>query len=217
MISANRDSRARRSARSKRRALHQTLYGGMCAQGMAQPGQVIPHQQVDEILVVEVVQEGEVVLGDLGIAQGDKQLTESRVGVDHARGVGAQATAQQLPALVRVFGHGAQPGEQFEQRVGDAAAVVQPGPQPLGIVCELFEQYRGEVDHHTHCRVRLEMCRHVAVVLERMQVDPGQGVVAVKGLAVPGLVHVPAEYEAQAWCAHLTRARSADAGPSVRE
>src|ERR1700688_4044793 len=62
---------------------------------------------------------------------------------------------------------------------------------------ELLDQHRREVDHRARSRRRLQVRRHVHVVLDRVQIGPRQYVLTAQGIAVLWLVHVPQEHDGQ--------------------
>ena len=64
-----------------------------------------------------------------------------------------------------------------------------------GVVLELVEQHRDEIDHRPHAGMALQVRRHVRVVLDRVQVDPGQTVLAGAAVAEIRLVHVPEQHQ----------------------
>ena len=63
---------------------------------------------------------------------------------------------------------------------------------------ELLDEHRREIHHGARGRLRLQMRRHVDVVLDGVQVRPGQHVLAREGIAILRLVHVPQQHDRQA-------------------
>src|SRR5690606_5927515 len=94
--------------------------------------------------------------------------------------------------------------QQTEERVTEGPAL-----ELRGVVLDLFRQHGHEIHHRTHLWVAFQMVCHVAVVLERVQVNPGQDEFWRAGtamVAVVRLVHVPQQYKIDSMHACLTYA-----------
>ncbi len=192
--------------------LHQALCQRRLLQRMAEPGEVIPGQQVEEILIGKI---GEMPLdalvadaGGVGGADHAQQAVKCRIGMDHARGMAALAVVDDAQALGRVRRNRLDAGQQVEHGVLGRGALVQQVSQLQRIVVELLEQNRGEIDHHPHLRVALQVRRHVAVVLHAVQVHPRQVIGAVQPVTVIGLVHVPRQHDVERFSRHSRSAVS---------
>jgi hypothetical protein len=120
------------------------------------------------------------------------QMPVVRIGRQHGGVIAAEAGVEQQPAVVIADGFHVGYGQQAQQRVAEVAAL-----ELCRIVFELFEQYRHEIDHGTDLRMALQVRGHVAVVLQAVQIGPGQHEVAVAVIAVIRLVHVPEEDEVE--------------------
>ena len=156
--------------------------------GLPEPRQVIPDRQIVDELIRGV--------GDaLGRTErlGDRRQLEVRTeALDHVLAVPAQAGAQQRQALGRRARHRVRP-EEREHRIGQRRTGLQMlGDAPCDLL-ELLDEQRGEVDHRARGRVRLQVRRHVGVILDGVQVGPRQRVLAGERIAVLRLVHVPQE------------------------
>ena len=99
--------------------------------------------------------------------------------------------------------HVEQPGLLFRrqlQRVGHRRNA-QQGVAPLaagklfGVVGNLVEQHGHEIDRAANVRVMLEVRRHVGVILDGVQENPGQQELAGFRMAIIRLVHVPEKGE----------------------
>ena len=175
--------------------LQQCLDARQLFQRVAQPGDVVPSQQVQKELLVHI---GQTVFVDPFAVERHhhvEQAAKTRVDVDHQWCVRAPAGAYDLDTFSRIRRYRFNACEQVQQRIRKAACGLQVPLELLSIVVELFEQNRCEVHHAAHLRVRFQVSRHVYIVLQRMQIDPGQAIVAVLALAVPGLVHMPTQHQ----------------------
>ena len=169
--------------------------------GLPGPGEVVPRDQVGEIGRRQIRQRRFVLALD-----DPEQVVQPLIALklrDHVEVVAAEAGVEQQLAL-----GGAEPaeirlGQQPEQWVAPV-----PGGKLLGVVLELVEQHRDEIHHGVDTRMALEVSRHVGVVLERVQVAPGQRELAARVVAVVGLVHVPQENDLERAAAHPITARS---------
>ena len=119
--------------------------------------------------------------------------------------MGASAGLHQFPAALGVVGNGRGPGEHAQHAVVHAVACVQKLPYLVRVVCQLFKKHRCKIHHGFHMWMALQVGRHVVIVLDAVQVDPGQLIAAVESFPVVWLVHVPAQGQIQfsAHCASV--------------
>ncbi len=166
-------------------------------QPVAAPGEVIPHEQIHEILLIQIGKQHFLSRLSVGAGKLLQQRVEMWVGIDHARGMCPAAGLDQFPAFVDVWRDGGGASQQVEQWVGGGCAIVQKRFDLLRIVVQLLQQHRRKVHHGLHPGIFFQMIRHVIVVLDAMQVDPGQLVIAIQPFSVVGLVHMPAQNQVQ--------------------
>ena len=157
------------------------------------PGQVIPDQEVGEKLVVDV--EVRLVVATEPVGQVD-ELPQAGEAIDEMGLVGLVAGEDQLPAPGQVQGQ-PRTGEGGQQGVMDALAGGQPSLDLPRVILDLFQQHRGEIDHGAGQGLGLQVRGHVRIVLEGMEIDPGQVVLATVRPPVVRLVHVPAQHHRQ--------------------
>ena len=153
------------------------------------PGEVVPDQQIDQKLIVEITHGIGVfqrVPGQLS------QFVEMPETFDQPVFVCTQTCLQDIASSLHIHRQ-AGAGQGGQQRVPDQLATLEPGIELLYIIVDLFQQHRGEIDHRPGIRVVLQVGGHVRIVLDPMQIDPGQMIVALTRPFVIGLVHMPAE------------------------
>jgi len=161
---------------------------------LAQPGEVVPHQQVDEELLADV-DAGFRVLEKT--ARHFRQPAVGDVAADQGLFIGAQALAEQLQPLTTI-GRQHRIGQRRQQGVADTLAVGEEGLDLAGVIVQLLQQGGGEIDHRARLRLGLEMGRHVGVILDGVQIGPRQLILAVRAVAILRLMHVPAQHHVQA-------------------
>ena len=162
------------------------------AHRLAEPGEVVPGDEVGEVAaIVEVAPAFRVGVGP---ARQVDQPAVGREAVDHPARVGASARRDQLVLLVRV-GRRRGRRERLQQRIANRGAVGERRVDLARVILELVEQHRREVDHRPGARLGLEVRGHVHVVLDAVQVGPGLAVDAARRVEVLRLVHVPAEHD----------------------
>jgi hypothetical protein len=66
-----------------------------------------------------------------------------------------------------------------------------------GVVLQLEEQRRYQVEGLPDCRKVFQQRDHIIVSLESMESHPGKGILSAEGVAVIGLVHMPKEGDVQ--------------------
>jgi hypothetical protein len=159
------------------------------------PGQVIPDQKIMQVLVVHIMHA-------IGIFQETaRQIRQLPVGgktIDHASAVGAQTGMQQIHTLLgRLRQAGFRQGRQ--QGVAYGFAIAQEGMHLCRVVGDLFQENGCEVHHGPCTRHRFQVGSHVGVVLDGVQVGPGQMVLAGQQVTILGLVHMPAQDHLQAF------------------
>ncbi|OGA64861.1 MAG: hypothetical protein A3F77_05755 [Betaproteobacteria bacterium RIFCSPLOWO2_12_FULL_67_28] len=125
-----------------------------------------------------------------------RELPVGRKGLDHAVVVGVKALRERVLPLDAGERRGLLARQQPQQRIAQHAA-----RELRAVILQLIEQHRREVDHGAHL-VALEMPRHVGVVLDGVQIDPRQGELSARVVAVIRLVHVPQQHQVQAARAH---------------
>ena len=130
-------------------------------------------------------------LGEIG------QLTKPGKTVDELLLIGPQAGAEQFTSIGSLKRQ-AGTGKGRQQWITDQLAVLQPGLDLRPIIGQLLQQDRGKIDHRPCLRVRLQMGRHIHIVLYAVQIDPRQLVVTMIRPPVVRLVHVPAQHHLQA-------------------
>ena len=147
---------------------------------------MIPGQQVSQVLSGKITETGWFALQqriDL------VQAMVRRVRLHHHLVIAAKAAVENQLALSIADRFCILDSEKAQQRVANVAA-----GELVGVVLELVEQNRNEVEHATGARVRFQMRRHVAVVLEGVQVGPGEGEITGGVIAIVWLVHMPTEH-----------------------
>ena len=158
------------------------------------PCQVVPDQEVSQKLVVNIKLGLVVVAEPVGQVDEFPQAGEA---VDEMGLVGLAAGGDEVPASGHIQGQ-PRTGEGGQQGVPDACAGRQPGLDLPGIVLDLLQQDRGEIDHGASLGLGLQVRGHVRVILEGVEVDPRQVELAAARSPVVRLVHVPAQYHRQA-------------------
>jgi len=58
----------------------------------------------------------------------------------------------------------------------------------------LFQQHRREVHHRTGIRVGFQVRSHVHIILDAVQIDPGEQELPIAVILIIRLVHMPAKY-----------------------
>ncbi len=110
--------------------------------------------------------------------------------LDHSQVFDAQTALREQCALLRAHWFRRIARKQPQQGVAQFSAL-----ELVGVILQLVEQHRHPVDHRAHARMVLEMPGHVCVILDRMQVHPGQRELAASLVAVIRLVHVPNQHQ----------------------
>jgi len=129
-----------------------------------------------------------VLAADVG-----QQVAQAAIGgegFEHGRGVAAEGHVEQPFALGGRQAVGFRPAGDAQQRVAPLAT-----GELFGVILDLVEQYGHEIDRAADGRVALQVSRHVGVVLDGVQEDPGQQELAAVRMPVVRLVHVPEEGE----------------------
>ena len=140
--------------------------------GFGQPGEVIPDQQICNELVVVIRQRFGVFNNGARHACKHFVFVET---IDQAVFIGAQAIFQQSQAFLRIFGdHRIR--QRAQQRVAQAGTMLQIARQLAGVILDLLQQHRGEIDHRARLRFVFDMRHHVDIILDRMQISPRQAV-----------------------------------------
>jgi hypothetical protein len=184
----------RELAAARGEARHQRI---AAPHGLPEPRQVMPDGQILNELIGGVgdALESTERLGDR------RQLEVRPEALDHVLAVPAQAGAQQRQALGRCARHRLRT-EECQHRIRQRRTGLEVlGDAPCDLL-ELLDEQRGEVDHRARGRVRLQVRRHVGVILDGVQVGPRQRVLTGERVAVLRLVHVPQQDHRQAWRAH---------------
>ena len=159
--------------------------------GLTQPGQVIPHQQVDQKLIREVGQTRRMFQHPIRQA---RQTPVGRETINHLRAIDAQGSLDQHQALPGLRGQdGTRQG--LQQGIMQAVLAAHGGLQLRRVVGDLFQQGGREIDHRPGQRLGFQMGRHVDIVLDAVQVGPGRFVVMLDGIFVTGLMHVPIQHD----------------------
>src|SRR3954468_22047182 len=134
--------------------------------GFAHPGNVIPAQQITEILRRKIACAGIALL--LRQTRKFQQSLVGRVGIDQLLVVSLEAGGQYKVAFKGTDLLQVRLCKQAQQRVAKLS-----GRELVGVVVQLVEQYRREVQRNAYTRVRLEVRSHVAVILDGVQIHPG--------------------------------------------
>ena len=143
----------------------------------------MPHLQVPQVIDAE--RPGlRPVLGRC-IPPG-QQLAVPRVRVDHVLALGVEEVLQDEVDVAAVEVDGRLQA-QLQETVAGA---------PLGKGLELHEQRRHQVEGHPNVRELAQQRHHAVVVLQRVQADPRQDVLAGRQVLVIRLVHVPQDGDA---------------------
>ena len=158
-------------------------------QCLAHPGEVVADDEIPKRLSVERRRRRN------GLGRNVIELPERRKAIDHVFPICLQARPRQLETGLGRVRFGA--GQCVEQTVANQRPVFAPGGNARSVVVDLFEQYRREIDDGAHARHRLEMGQHVGIILDAVQIGPWQQIVAVNGVTILRLVHMPAEDDAQ--------------------
>ena len=164
---------------------------------LAGPRQVIPGDQVGEVASRQIA-DAKARLVAAQAAQLEQALV-ARVGSEYARMVAAETGLEQPMALLQGEVVMAFPHQHAQQGIAQGVAV------ELGdVVLDLVQQHGNEIHHGADRRVALQVGGHVRVVLEAVQIDPGQQELAAVVIAVIRLVHMPEEDQVQLLLAHAT-------------
>ncbi len=169
--------------------LHQPLHQlVLAAHAFAGPRQVIPDQQIGLVLRREIIERlGALRLQCLVDIEQPLIMRERR---HHFLVMALEAAADnQLTAVPGKIVQIAV-GQRSEQGVADFAA-----RELLGIVFELIKQHRHKIESHPGCRVAFKMPGHVRVILDCVQIAPGQDIFAGDGVAIIRLMHVPVKID----------------------
>ncbi len=170
---------------------HQTLHQFVGApHTLTHPGKVVPHQQIRQITVRQVLLQFRLLIGQR--SQGFVQAMVGRKGLDHLGKIAAvTGTEDELALFVRQVLHRG-PGQQCQQGIAH-----RPGLELVAVILQLLYQRGHEVDHAGHVRVLFEVPGHVRVILDGMEVSPWQLEPAIKAVTVIRLMHVPAQHQAE--------------------
>ena len=147
------------------------------------PGEVEPDLQVAQVALVEAAQ------GLPGAVAAEApplvQLGEACVRQDHGVGVGHEEVVEQEDRV------------GLAQAVGRHARDVEEAVAPalVGVLEELEQQARHQVDGAAHLGHLEQVQRHAVVVLHAVQADPRHGVLPRDVVGVVGLVLVPEQGE----------------------
>lgn len=167
-------------------AQHQGVFASYRFPG---PGQVIPGDQIGQITAREPVDAGLVAL-----AHALPELVESPIGrkrLQHGRQIHLETTLDQGQTFRARQGAEVRVDQFGEQRVAQVAAA-----ELVDVIVELLQQGRHKIHYGAHIRVLFQMRSHVGIILEGMQIGPGQKKNA-GFITVIRLVKMPAEYELQ--------------------
>lgn len=82
-----------------------------------------------------------------------------------------------------------------KQWVTDFPGAMAPSFNLNQVGFDLFEQNRGKVDHCPGLRLMLQMRRHIAIILDGVQIHPGKQELPGPHVLIGRLVHVPAKHD----------------------
>jgi len=158
----------------------------MPAGGLPGPGEKEPYLEVEDVLVREGAGAVDPV-GARAVPRHVQKFQVPPVGFDHPLPVGGEEVVDDETPVLGCHGRRVH-HEMKEEGVGRA---------PFGIVQDLFQERRDEVEGRHGPFAFLHDGRHVVVILHGVEIGPGQGVIAHQGVPVQRLVHVPDEYYVQ--------------------
>ena len=152
------------------------------------PGNVIPDRQVRQVLIVDIAGHLFVLIQTV---REIRELTKKIEATDQIFFIGSQ-TGPNQPLPRRHVGREAGPRQCRQQWIAYQLSVLAPGLDLARIVGDLFQENGSKIHYRPGVRIGLQMSRHVHVILDPVEIDPGQLVFAVMSPPVIGLVHMPA-------------------------
>jgi len=136
---------------------------------LTHPRQMIPDQEIGQVLIVEIHNRLALLLGQAGYFH---QSVKGGETVDQMFLIGPAAAPYQFrPGLPVDRETGT--GQRGQQRIADQGAFLQPRLNLPGIVIQLFQQHGGKIDHRPGIRVAFQVDQHIQVVLGAVKIDPG--------------------------------------------
>ena len=154
---------------------------------MAEPGEIVPHLEIQQVLGGEPAGQGVDVLLARVCAALDQQTVIPVVRMDHRVPVGAEEVSQDKDALVAAQ----------VRRLACGVCPEQIRDRPVRLFLELEEERGGQVHRDSHVRLFIQQDAHVEIAFDCVQPHPGQGRGLRQRVGVIGLVQMPEERNGQ--------------------
>src|SRR5678815_814545 len=169
------------------RLLEQVDHLGPAAQRWTAPRQVKPDLQVTQIVRLESRERFTIIATDSPLASLVEQGGVTRIGGDQGAIRNAEEKIEHRKTLV-VDEVTRRPAGKLERRVDGA---------PLDVIIELIQERRHQIDRKMKSCELPGQRRHIVVVLQPVQTNPGQGVPAISRVSVERLVLMPEERDSE--------------------